>query len=350
MAVVRVAWIVVVVGLASGCRDERRPAERAVPAVPTDAAVDEARALRQQVDRLDQAGELAPALQAAERLVGLARAKDPAALGSALEAWGRLLFQAGRWPEAEAALDEAISLPVAKTDKALRSSLLFQLGSVYAAQRRNDEAIDVVEQSLALSEELYGKDSPASANTAEVLAAAYDYAGRYPEAEALFRRAIAVYERDASVGATDRGRALANLALNLEYQKRDDDALGVYRRALPLLEQATGYDRTGLAEAQAGIARIYHRKPGKLKDAEASYRAALATRRAALGDDHPSVAMDHHNLAVVLEDQRRLPEAIDACMRAEDIRAKTLAPEHPHRMETEGLCERLRKAARTRRR
>ncbi|MBA3391920.1 MAG: tetratricopeptide repeat protein [Deltaproteobacteria bacterium] len=350
------AWIVVAV-LASGCRDKPTgdgPAAAPVVArVAQDAVLEDLAALREQIEAQDRDGQLGPAVANAERLVAELRARKLTGdrrFALALELLGRLLFHAGRWKEAEPTIDEALAMPIAKTDRELRSMLLFDQGSIYSGQRRNDEAIAVMQESLALTEELHGKDSFDAANTGEVLAAVYDYAGRYAEAEVLFRRSIAVHEKDSDARPVDLGRALANLALNLEYQERDDDALVIYRRALPLLEQAKGSDATGLAEAQAGLARILHRKPGKLKESEAAFRQALATRRAALGDEHPSVAMDYHNLAIVLEDQRKLDDALAACESSEEMRRKLLAPDHPHRLNTEGTCERLRKIVRLRRR
>jgi tetratricopeptide (TPR) repeat protein len=342
------AWIVVGLLLANGCRDHTTSRQPETRAVANDAGADISR-LRMEIDRLDRAGELERATQLARRVVELVRVEDPAALAAALETSGRLLLHSGRWRDAEAAFGEALQQKTPPIAKQLRASLLWGLGSVYAHERRNDEAIPRLQESLALTEEMKGRDSIEAANTMEVHAAAYDYAGRYRDAEALFRRAIAINEKLSTGEPVDRGRPIANLALNLEYQKRDDDALVEYRRALPLVLRAEGYERTGLAEVQAGIARILHRA-NKLKDAEASYREGLATRRSAVGDEHPSVAMDYHNLAVVLRDQRRFADAADACVRSKEMRAKLLAADHPHRVETDELCNELGEALKSKRR
>ena len=55
--------------------------------------------------------------------------------------------------------------------------------------------------------------------------------------------------------------------------------------------------------------------------------------------------MDNYHPAIVLEDQNKLGAAIEACTKSEALRAKTLAADHPHRVETEAACERMRTAA-----
>lgn len=337
--------------LAAGCskREEREPAPVSAPKAGAAGApvVEDVDALRAAMEDREAAGDDVGAASAGDKLVAQMRARkltgDPA-YASALDIYSRVLFSTGRWPDAEAVLKEGLELPQGKSDPVLRSAMLFQLGAVYSEQRRNEEAIPVLLESLELSEKAHGPDSYATSNTVEVLAAVYDYAGRYTEAEALFRRSLKIAEKTHGATSQQVGRVITNLALNMIFQERIDDALVLYKRALPMLETSRGYDRSALAEVHGGIAQI-HRKRDKLALAEASYRRALAVRTEALGADHPLTAMDNYNLSIVLEDQNKLGPAIEACTKSESLRATTLAADHPHRVETEEACERMRTAA-----
>ena len=304
-------------------------------------------ALRATMEEREDAGEHAAAAAAGDKLITLLRAEKLTAESSfpeTLERYGRVLLAAGRWNEVELIIKEALALPRGKTDPVLRSALLFDLGGIYSEERRNEEAITALTESLELSEKAHGRDSYATANTVESLASVYDYAGRFEEAEVLFRRSLVITETEHGATSPQAGRVLTNLALNLAFQKRFADAEAMYRRAIPILEPLRGYDRSSLAQVYAGLGEIY-RERDKLALAEASYRSALAERIEALGGEHPLVAMDNYNLAIVLEDQNKLTPAIEACAKSEALRATALAADHPHRIQTEEACARMRASA-----
>lgn len=340
--------------LAAGCnkREERAPtpanavAANVAAKTAAEVPVEDMAALRATMEEREAAGDDIAAAAAGDKLVARMRerklTRDPS-YASTLEAYSRVLFSTGRWTETEPVLKEALELPQGKTDPVLRSSLLYQLGSVYGEQRRNEEAIPVLLESLELSEKAHGADAAATSNTVELLASVYDYAGRYAEAEPLFRRSLSLAEKHYGAGSEEVGRVLTNLALNMSFQERFDEALALYKRAIPMMEAAQGYPRGSLAGAHSGIAQIHHTR-NKLALAEASYRRARAVREEAVGAEHPLIAMDNHNLAVVLEDQNKLEPALEACLHAESLRAKVLAADHPHRLGTEEMCTRLRAA------
>jgi len=125
--------------------------------------------------------------------------------------------------------------------------------------------------------------------------------------------------------------------VNLEFQERDPEALKLYLRASKDLATTTGYARGALAEMYSGIGRIYRREK-QPKQAETSLRKALAVRTEVLGEDHPLVAMDYHNLAVQLKDENKLVEARALCAKALVIRQAKLPADHPYRLGTEELC------------
>ncbi len=78
---------------------------------------------------------------------------------------------------------------------------------------------------------------------------------------------------------------------------------------------------------------VYARR-GQLSAAEEMIRGALARRRRALGDEHPNVAVDLHNLGVVLRAAGRREEAAAALRDALALRRRTLGDAHPQTAET----------------
>jgi uncharacterized protein YoaH (UPF0181 family) len=67
-----------------------------------------------------------------------------------------------------------------------------------------------------------------------------------------------------------------------------------------------------------------------MAEAEPMMRRALAIDEQSLGPDHPNVARNLHNLAVLLQATNRLADAKPLGRRALKIWAKSLGAEHPN--------------------
>jgi protein O-GlcNAc transferase len=178
--------------------------------------------------------------------------------------------QAGRLAEAEPLYKQALNLNPEHPDA------LHLLGVLYSQSGRHDEAIDLIGQAIAV------KDSPIFHNN---LGMAYKNTGRFAEAEASFRRALALK-------ADDPG-AHFNLGCVLGDTDRREEAVAEFKRAVEL---APGY-----AEALHNLGSVLQelKKP---EEAEDAYRRALAV--------NPDYAEACNNLAVVLKEQGNLEEAV----------------------------------------
>ena len=82
---------------------------------------------------------------------------------------------------------------------------------------------------------------------------------------------------------------------------------------------------------------------GKLDEAEPLYKEALAIDKKVFGDEHPNVAGDLNNLAVLLYHQQKYNEAKTYMEQALNIRAKVLGPDHPDTKAAEGTLEVIKK-------
>jgi CHAT domain-containing protein/tetratricopeptide (TPR) repeat protein len=152
--------------------------------------------------------------------------------------------------------------------------------------------------------------------------------GRYAEATAAAREALALRERALGQGHPDTAELLNNLALLLEAQGDYDAAGPLYERALALLEADLGPDHPDVAVGLNNLAGLLFAQ-GDYDAARRLHERALAIREAALGPDDPETASSLSNLALLLEAQGDYDAARPLQERALAINEAALGPDHP---------------------
>src|SRR5262245_2052502 len=136
----------------------------------------------------------------------------------------------------------------------------------------------------------------------------YRSQGRYMEAEALFKQALAIAEKAGGLTHPDVSIALSSLAQLYGDQGRYGEAQALYQRALAIREQALGRYDPSVSDILIALADLYRRQ-GRYAEAEPLYRRALAIHELAFGPAHPSSRSSRDNLALLLCAQGRLAEA-----------------------------------------
>ena len=113
-------------------------------------------------------------------------------------------------------------------------------------------------------------------------------------------------------------------------------SLGLYDRALPLLQEALktrktvlGGEHVDVARSLSNVAHVLYMK-GDHTAAEAHFREALAVRRRLFGDEHPEVAKALNNLGLLLGERGDYAEATSLHRQALASWRKALGNEHPH--------------------
>lgn len=329
-----------VIALASGCKDKAAPPAPADKGSAVASVEDDLAALESRFHHLLDTGDDVGSVAAGKALVDALRAKEPAShrMLDALTKYGMQLQVTGDWKQALVVLEEALAHPAASKDRKLLAEIKFQLGSLYTELHEADKAIGILRSAVDLSIAEYGADASETAVMKESLASALDFGEHYAQAEPLFREVLATYEKEGDPRRI--GRATTNLAVNLEFQDRDAEALELYMRGVEAMGANEGYERSSLAEAHSGVGRM-HQRQKQYKAAIAAFEKALAIRIEVLGADHPLAALDYHNLAVALRDAKNLPRAREMCGKALAIRQAKLPAEHPYRVGTEDLCAEL---------
>ena len=262
--------------------------------------------LNQRSMQLDRAGRKAEAISVAEQAVSLSRTQfgpDHRNTGILLSQLGYLYRDAGRFADAENALKTAVAVLERGSGPNLDlAQALNNLGGVY------------------LNQELY------------------------PEAEKLFQRALALYDRLPAGKQRNiwRGNGINNLAVlygnqanTLADNGQAAEANAAYDRmiamldaVIPLWTKEFGPGNINLSSPLQSRGEAYAKK-NQPEKAEPDLREALKLRLKFLAPKHPAIATTRNSLANVLLTQGKYPEAEELLLAALQIRTETLGPDHP---------------------
>ncbi|HEY7878308.1 MAG TPA: tetratricopeptide repeat protein [Gemmatimonadaceae bacterium] len=170
--------------------------------------------------------------------------------------------------------------------------------------------------------------------TVETRWEAHNEAGRrffsqseYAQAEQEFIAAI----REATLLGADNARlatSLSNLA-QLKYRQKDlAQAEALFRRSLAIRERVLGGDHVGLVQNINNLAALHYAR-GELAQAEPLFRRALEISEKDLGDKHPDAAVTLSNLARLYFRKNDFGAAAPLLLRLLSIKEDTLGPNHP---------------------
>lgn len=227
---------------------------------------------------------------------------------SAILASGAIVLQRlGEYDKAEAWMTEGLALREAARARAdadadaidgLIANSHHNLGGLFRAQRRADEAADHFERAFEIRQRILPDDSPELAMTSGMLASVYARLDRLDDASVLLDQAVPVFVRA-------YGEGHQYVATTLTLQAGVEVRRGAFERALELYE-----------------------------DAQKIYLESL-------GEDHLYVARTQGSMASTLCELERFDEALEHVHRAMSIGRATLPPDHPHRAASrliEGQC------------
>ena len=228
---------------------------------------------------------------------------------------------------------------------------LRDLGLVYSAAGKPEEAEAVIRRSMAIrmatlpsdhpditdclnllslvaKEKRLGTEDPDVAVSLNSLAALYLSQRKPAEAEPLLRRAVAIREKALGPDNPDVAVSLNNLAEFYHTQGRQIEAEPLLKRALAIREKALDPDSPGLAQSLNNLAGLYQSQ-GRYSEAEPLLTRSLAIYEKALGPNHPDVGQSLNNLAELYRAEGRYAEAEPLYNRALAIILQALGPDHP---------------------
>jgi len=172
----------------------------------------------------------------------------------------------------------------------------------------------------------FGPNDRRLATSLNNLALLHKARGKYDQAEPLYKRALAIWEKCLGPDHPDVGASLSNLAGLYTAQAKYDQAEPLYKRSLAIKERAVGPDYPSVATSLNNLGGLY-KTQGKHDQAEPLYKRSLAINKELLGPDHPDVVNSPENYALRLWATKREAEAAPMEARA-TIRAEVLGANH----------------------
>jgi len=191
---------------------------------------------------------------------------------------------------------------------------------------RYPEAEPLIKRALAIWESALGPNHINVAACVDNLARVYSAEGQYAEAEKLQKRALAIQEKALGINSPPVAESLNNLAGDYHSEGRYAEAEPLYKRALAIRERSLGPDSAGVAETLNDLAQLYLVE-GRYTEAEPLFKRAINEK--ALGRDSPDFATCLDNLAALYHDEGRYAEAEPIYKRALAIRERSLGPDSP---------------------
>jgi CHAT domain-containing protein/tetratricopeptide (TPR) repeat protein len=250
-------------------------------------------------------------------------------IGQVLANLATALLLQGNAGEAEKLYKQALDIQTKQSPESPAVVLLINnLGNVYKSQARYDDADAQYKRALAMAEKIGGPNSLQVALVLNNLTKVYEDQGRFDEVEAAGKRALAIREDKLGPNHPEVAASLNNLAHVYARQGRYAEADRLFQRAMEIWEKALGPKHPNLATALINVAAVYADEE-RLDDAEALYKRALGIREAVFGPNHSDVATVLNNLAQIYESQGRYADVETYSKRALAIVTKTLGPSNP---------------------
>jgi CHAT domain-containing protein/Tfp pilus assembly protein PilF len=202
------------------------------------------------------------------------------------------------------------------------------LAGIYLEKEDYARAIPLFERVLALREKGRGPEHIEVADSLHRLAELYRNLGEYDKAIALAERALAI--RVKASGPEHPENTLILYNLSSFYQAKGDyaKATKLAELALAINEKAYGPVHPNTALSLGGLASLYRDK-GDYDRALPLAERALAIEEKVFGPEHPRVATALHGLALIYKEKVNDAKAEQLQLRALAIYEKKLGPEHP---------------------
>jgi CHAT domain-containing protein/tetratricopeptide (TPR) repeat protein len=218
-------------------------------------------------------------------------------------------------------------MPAVQSPQLEEADRLMQEAKEFYGQGKYEDAIRLIERSLAIREAALGAEHPDVASTLNNLAGLHLRRGDYARSESLFRRALSISEKAQGPEHPSVTSILDNLA-QLYFERGD------YLRAAPLRERALANREKRFGPAHPNVARalkdlgIVYLAQGEYARAEPLFRRSLEIYEKTLEPGHPVLAGPIYYLAETYRAKGDYMQAEPLHRRALSIRESGLGPEH----------------------
>ncbi|MBX9792246.1 MAG: tetratricopeptide repeat protein [Pirellulales bacterium] len=208
------------------------------------------------------------------------------------------------------------------------SAALNNLAVLYKLQGKYPQAESLFKEALAIKKKTLGERHPDFATSLLNLARLYEIQGDYQEAERLMQQGVEIYREAYGEDHPEYANGLCVLAAVCEAKADYSRAETLLQQALTIYRMAQGAEQPGYAVALGRLAELYQIK-GDFARAEQSYQESLAVRRQTLGEAHPDTAANVNNLATLYASQADYGRAEQLYRQALEALRRTVGEHHP---------------------
>jgi len=246
--------------------------------------------------------------------------------GMALRYLGVVQSSRGQAEDAEVSYRRALEIWRETGREELEAGDINNLAGVLESMGRNEEALELKQEALAVLINHYGRVHPVVATLRNNIAYSLHRAGKYEAAEELYREALEINER--ILGADSIGVAdfLTNLGRLLMDQGRYQEAEPYVRRAADIRQQHNEPTHFHRIAAEINLATL-QLELGQVGRSIEGYRSALERFEALVGPTHNATARVQSLLGLALYRRGDLIEAEELLRTALATQSANGAPE-----------------------
>jgi tetratricopeptide (TPR) repeat protein len=202
------------------------------------------------------------------------------------------------------------------------------LAVVLSHQGKYEQAEEMHQQALRLSETVLGKEHPSTLTSMNNLALVLSHQGKYKQSEEMHQQALKLSEIVLGKEHPSTLTSMNNLASVLSHQGKYEQSEEIYQQALKLREIVLGKEHPSTLTSMNNLALVLSDQ-GKYKQSEEMHQQALKLREIVLGKEHPSTLTSMNNLALVLSDQGKYEQSEEMHQQALKLSETVLGKEHP---------------------
>lgn len=280
-------------------------------------------------------GDYEVALEHFERAVALLEPiemddlADPHALADAIQ-WESVTHSAlGDFDMAETLVRRAVALHREASPEA-SEGLAIGLKSLQDALRdvgKNEEAVEVGAEALAMNRDFFGNDHLETAHALNQMGSSLRDAGRAEEAIPLVEEGLAIRRRAFEGGHVEIAASLGNLANMIAATGREAEAIAPRRESVEMLQELFPSNHPYVAGSTSGLGTVLLRADS-LAAAEPVLLDAIDFHRQTFPEGHPNHASPLTSLGTLYRRTDRLEDARRVLAEAYDIRVAAFPEGH----------------------
>ncbi len=200
---------------------------------------------------------------------------------------------------------------------------IYLKANALSAEGKQDEALTLAQQSLALREKYLAAEHVSIANSFYQLGVIFHAKGDFPQSVAQFQRALAIKEKLNGVDSSSVSPLVNNLGAIYNEMGDYEKAEQFMQRAVSIQEKQHITNDPTLAITLHNLGNVQDAK-GDYNSAEQTYQRALAIKEKAYGAEQPETAETISALAAISQEKGDYARALSLNERALSIYEKTV--------------------------